>query len=186
MAEELILIPKAKYQKLMHSTTQDQTKHMQTCELLTTTSKVPEHQGSDGQEKVCFQQMLRAVVPKKFLSKAEGLLDILSQQKGDSISWTDRGVMLLNGKTINNSNLVDLIRCAVVFPCTKAPVGYAKVLEGLHVPTSLINHRDTIQRGKGFIVKQKTNGAPPGFKSKKQNQTKKNKVVKILMNSNKR
>lgn len=123
-----------------------------------------------------YSDVFKYTVPSKLLTKAEGLMNFLEHNGGQTLKWNDRGELLCNDKKISNSHIADLVKDAVMPHQTHTPIGYEcfyKSLAGIHTPQSFIRNtkrrqlmygEDNASRmiGKGHVVKIKTNGRPPG------------------------
>jgi hypothetical protein len=83
-------------------------------------------------------------VPSVFKKKAERLLHHLKQNP--ELSWNDRGEISVQGQTIKNSNLIDLVndvlRQRKNIPQPTGWENFAAALSQTNVPQDLIGHPD--------------------------------------------
>jgi len=136
-----------------------------------------------------FWNMLQYTIPIKLQKKAKGLLKFLLNNGKDHLKWNDAGQLIYKDKSVEGSNVSDLVKDALTKNTTNNPIGYREFYSGLrdiNIPTSLIlndkrkillSGKD-IQEGKGYVIKRKTNGAPPGFEPLKKKS--KNTMIKWI------
>ena len=126
-----------------------------------------------------FCDLIQHALPGKVQCKAGGLLQYLKQYGGNTIKWNQRGQIIVNDKVIEGSHLIDLLRDAMYPKTVHRPIGYEtfyQALRALDAPRSLVangcyteraerklNVKAESQKGDGYIVRKRTNGAPPGF-----------------------
>ena len=102
------------------------------------------------------------------------------QYGGNTIKWNQRGQIIVNDKVIEGSHLIDLLRDAMYPKTVHRPIGYEtfyQALWALDAPRSLVangcyterklNVKAESQKGDGYIVRKRTNGAPPEFLKEK-------------------
>ena len=141
-----------------------------------------------------FSDILQYAISKPMQRKAMGLLQYLHEHGGNTIKWNQRGQILVNGEVIPGTHIVDLVRHAVCSKTVRTPVGsdiFYKALTDVDTPSSLVANvcytgstgNDTkhlSQKGSGYIVKKRTNGAPPGY-SPPQSKTSKTEIKWIKL-----
>lgn len=104
MAQELVLVPKEKYQKL----TQTENHPLKSMETpLASKKDLPCDKDIPSQTRIL--EILEHVIPIKFQNKAKGLLKFLSQYGGDVLSWIDNGKLIYKGNVIVGSHISDLL-----------------------------------------------------------------------------
>ena len=179
MAQELVLVPKEKYQKLTQ-TENHPPKSMET--ILEPTKDPPTDKDIPTQMHV--PEILEHVIPNKFHNKAKGLLKFLSQYGGDVLSWKDNGNLIYKDNVIEGSHITDLIKHALTHNSRGTPTGYRQFYEALkdiQTPTSFIHNKEMMkhsgeQTGSGLVVKKHTNGAPPNYNPPKRKRLTKTKI----------
>ena len=121
-----VVIPWDKYQKLIEQEPMEEQK----------------------EDPVYNHERIIATVPQKSKSRARALLDLLSQT---DISWNSDGECVLDGKSVQGSNICDLLKCVLLNYKTFQPKGYDEFIQALasnNVPETLImntNCRNDIQ-----------------------------------------
>lgn len=107
------------------------------------------------------RDMLLSSMPTSMKNSARTLYDHLAKRGEKSINWNDKGVVILNGSPLPNSNIVDLVDCMVRPRKTFNPPGveqFASALADLNLPTSFIANT----RYRNFILKRKVEETTPG------------------------
>lgn len=82
-------------------------------------------------------------VPKQYAKKAQLLVDHIRRSPG--IGWNQRNELVVEGATVPNSNIIDLVGDLVRPKTNFSPRGvgdFVRVLKQTNVPVSLINNRD--------------------------------------------
>lgn len=162
MARELILMPKAKYELL---TKEDISKKSSDNKpILFGRDVQSSHETTfDPQIDDMFENTLTYAIPKNGYRKAMGLWNHLKDRKGPILNWNDNGEIVVHGRLVPGSNIVDLLKYTVSPLSKTEPLGYGlfyDVLRELHTPTGfMVDH----QIGRGY-VKGKTDKGPPGRK----------------------
>ena len=90
------------------------------------------------EDPVYNHERIIATVPQKSKSRARALLDLLSQT---DISWNSDGECVLDGKSVQGSNICDLLKCVLLNYKTFQPKGYDEFIQALasnNVPETLI------------------------------------------------
>jgi len=68
-------------------------------------------------------------VPKNRLRKALGIWNYLNERIGNVLNLNDKGEIIVEGKVISHSHIVDLIKDAVISPSFRQPEGYKQFYE---------------------------------------------------------
>ena len=104
-------------------------------------------------------EMIVRGIPKTMKSRAEALLAHL-KERGDVITWDDKGQVLVDGVLIPKSNISDLVSDAMRSRKHFNPVGvreFYSVLNKINVPKDLVrNERRWDEAGKKENVNEKT------------------------------
>lgn len=170
MAQELVLVPKEKYPKLIQWKDHPP-KSMET--ILETEKDAPTDK--DIPTQMLVLEILEHVIPIKFQNKAKGLLKFLTQYGGDVLSWKDNGNLIYKDSAIEGSHITDLLKHALTPYSKGTPTGYRQfyqALKDIQTPTSFIHNKEMMKRseeqsGSGYVVKKQTNGAPPNYQPPK-------------------
>ena len=119
--------------------------------------------GEEEEDPLSIEMIVRGI-PKTMKTRAEALLEHLKQRK-DTITWDDKGQVLLNGVLIPKSNISDLISDAMRSRKHFNPVGvqeFYKVLNDINVPKDLVRNErrwtEVSQKGGNWL-----NNALEGF-----------------------
>lgn len=94
------------------------------------------------QSQAISEAEILGTVPKKFQTQARGLLQWMRRSPG-SIRWDDRGVVSLDGNTIDGSSITDLVNDALRSRKGFSPIGrfdFAKVLAKMNTPEEFIGN----------------------------------------------
>ena len=95
-----------------------------------------------GQTKQINDDMIIQTIPKKFRSKAKMILEYIK----DSISWTDKGEMVIRGEIYPETHIADLVRYSVREYGKYPPKDYEifqDFLKELNAPKGLIQQQKT-------------------------------------------
>lgn len=170
MAQELILISKDRYDRLMKQTS------------------LTDNNGTDGGEKVehddnkkeeektvkTFSPMIEFSIPKRMNKRAMELYKFVMTQNKKVLSHNEHGELIVKGKCIPGSHIIDLIR-HYVCPKKNPPAGDKKfkdILEILHIPKRLILRKKKCQlKQSGGLFVEKKGGRRdivPGLKNTKE------------------
>ena len=98
-----------------------------------------------------INEMIIQTIPKKFRSKAKMILEYIK----DSISWTDKGEMVIRGEIYPETHIAHLVRYSVREYGKYPPKDYEifqDFLNELNAPKGLIQQQKTIY----LLIKQKT------------------------------
>lgn len=182
MAKELVVLAKEKYLNLMKQSQEEENQNH--LEQSTTSENQKAYERLPESHKLT--EVLKMTVPKLLQRKAEALMHFLIQQ--NVINWNDQGEIVVDGEAIKGSHIIDLIKNVLSRHTVQHPIGYLKfyeVLQSNNTPSAFMineNPRSTKsqQRGKGYVVIQRTKGMPPGLRRRTGN-IKKNKKQKTLM-----
>ena len=82
-------------------------------------------------------------VPTKQKKKAEQLLEFMKNVPG--LSWSERGEMVLHGRTYKDSHIVDLVNDVLRARKSKKPTGWEVLADALHaanIPQELVGNTD--------------------------------------------
>lgn len=85
---------------------------------------------------------LGAVIPKRFIQKAKTLYVLLNQ--GDIVKWDSDGVVSIDNQIILGSNILELIKNAVVSKRNFKPVGWSKfatAIQDADVPQGILGEK---------------------------------------------
>jgi len=111
-------------------------------------------------KKLSTNQILDSL-PKNIRNKVRAILNHINQN-GDYIQWNEKGEITIDGESIPNSQIVDLIKCCFYPYKDFTPEG----LEQFKVALSKINTPQTLIGGGGLKHLQ----PPPGLPTKKRKQ----------------
>jgi len=164
MAQELILIPKVKYDIL--NSRQQETQNPQIKEADRDSNQISNHKN--------LWDALQYVIPLKLHRKARGLINYIVHNGKNLLNWDDADQLIYKGKSLQGSNVIYLITHALSPHTSARPIGYEEfhsALKDINTPTSLISNEkretmastDNHQEGMGLVVKKRTDGAPPGL-----------------------
>ena len=160
MARELILMPKAKYELL---TKEDKSSDNVKPSVLFGRDVQSSHQTTfDPQIVDVFENTLTYAIPKNGYRKAMGLWNHLKDRKGPIQNWNDNGEIVVHGRLVPGSHIVDLLKYTVSPLSKTEPLGYGlfyDVLQELHTPTGFMVDQHQIGHVKG-----KTKKGTPGRK----------------------
>lgn len=168
MSRELILIPKTKYE-LLHKPIQTVQSRIDNDQPVTCQDdeKVVNTPVADPSIDLVMDKTLTYVVPKNGQRRVMGLWYYIKDRRWTILDWNKKGEIIVNGQTIQNSHLVDLLKYAVTVLSHNKPLGYDQfcdALKQLHVPSGFL-----VQHGSGYSVRGKTNKGPPGVQDIKKN-----------------
>lgn len=178
MAQELVLVPKEKYQNLLKS--EEKSSNLEEKSPL---PKENPPNNVDPPTQTRIMEILEHTIPAKYQNKAKGLLQFLSRYGGDVVSLKDNGNLIYKSDVIQGYHISDLLKHALSANVKRDPIGYQqfyKALKEIDTPTSFIHNKKMIepsrvQSGGGYVVKTQTDGAPPGYQPpKKKKMTKSN------------
>jgi len=134
-AQELIVIPKAKYDMLMTPQTTKMTSQLNSNPMTSS-----ENVDSDSQRKD-VTDMLKYTIPSKCQRKAEGLLNFIIEHGQNILNWDENGQLMYHGKIIQESHIIDLKTDALTQNKNQGPSGYKEfydALKEIHIPMSFI------------------------------------------------
>ena len=107
-------------------------------------------------------EQVLCLTPITFRAKAAEILDRI--QESGHMSWDDKGQLVLDGKSVENSNMVDLVNDVVRNrKTTSPPVGwqaFATGLRSLNIPEEIIGNRDRIQYIRSNVPQLATSLSP--------------------------
>lgn len=167
MAQELILISKERYERLM--------KQPQPTEP--TDPGRDERVTNDHDEKPDnnFMSVIGYSFPHNLKKHATELYRFVLAQDKDVVNHNQQGELELNGETITGSNILDIIKYTVSTRQRKTPVGskqFQDLLHKLDVPKRLIAERkksSLTQSGGLFVKGNGRRDILPGTSNKKEN-----------------
>ena len=90
-------------------------------------------------------EVIISSIPKMYRGKIEALLKYL----GNALHWTDGGEVIINGETIPNSHIIDLLRDSQRTYANFTPAGrgiFWELMRKAKVPKSLIGNENFSQR----------------------------------------
>ena len=109
--------------------------------LATPTSTSKESITNNESTKVYADKSIIETVPTTYRTRASNLLRFIKND--DKIKWNDNGIVTYNGRTLNNSNIIDLVN-DVVRPRKRSQPNrwqeFAQALDELNVPKDLIGN----------------------------------------------
>ena len=109
-------------------------------------SAYQKHEAVEPVEKVFSETEIVKVLPASYRAKASKLLKNL--KKDDRFSWNDTGEVKIDGKALQNSNILDLLSYAVKKPIrldVPPPVGRVELLKFMReseTPKQLVGNTD--------------------------------------------
>ena len=161
MSRELILMPKAKYELLTKENNAENNR--KACRDVQTVDTSIEESQID-----VLENTFTYAIPKNGHRKAMGLWNYIKDRKGTVLNWNDNGEVVVHGKTVPDSHLINLLKYTVTAMSKREPMGYRSYYEALremHTPSEFMVR----QSGSGFFVRGKTDRGPPGTKTEKKN-----------------
>ena len=99
-------------------------------------------------------------VPKAFKNKAEILAKMLMRE----LSWNDRNELIINGKPIPGSNILDLVNDVIRQRKSFHPEGreeFTEALRRLNIPQDLVGNRGLLDVLRGRPSRSKRQQSPP-------------------------
>ena len=125
---------------------------------------IPFEQLSDN-PKLPFSEILEAV-PKSIRNKVKALLNHI-QRNGKCIEWNENGRVTIDGERIENSQIINLIKCCFYPYKDFIPEG----LDQFKAALNRINTPHTLIGGGALPITNKRGGIPPpGLPTKKRKQ----------------
>ena len=110
------------------------------------TSSVDEVQQKKIDQTSSMKQRVLKMLPVTLKNKATLLMDhVLQQQEDAGWGWNTRGELIYNGRTVNGSNVIDLMYDVLKDRKTAKPIGwqyFLHVLRNANVPESLVMNKD--------------------------------------------
>ncbi|CAK1546863.1 unnamed protein product [Leptosia nina] len=102
------------------------------------------------------QSQILSLIPKSYCKKGESILNILSLSK-NKVNWNeDNGLVMIDGKTIPGSNIVDLINDLLRPLKNNNPIGwedFATALKDLKIPLTYLGNAQRIDFIKNLTLK---------------------------------
>lgn len=152
MAQELMLISKERYDRLMKQTSLTNKKD--------TDGKKMDQDTNEGEKNdSTLLSMIVHSIPKRMNKRAVELYKFIVAQDQNELSHNGQGELVVNGECIKGSHIIDLIRHSVC-PGENTPIGdktFKDILEKLHVPKRLITGKRKCQfkQSGGLFVKRR-------------------------------
>ena len=133
--QKMVLVPLEKYERMKSA-------RVERMEPKGVQIMVEEVQDEQPQSTLDKETIVQAI-PKMYKSKCLALLNFI--EKGNILSWNEKGELVYNGQIIPNSHIADLLKNAMREYKNFEPIGKAQFYEGLaqaNVPLLLIENRD--------------------------------------------
>ncbi|CAG2243697.1 unnamed protein product [Mytilus edulis] len=166
MAQELILVSRERYERLMN---QPETHHQ--TDLGEKDKLKNDH---DKKPIANFMPMIDRSLPQKVKKRANDLYRFVLAQDNNLLNHNEQGELLVNGKTMTGSHIVDLIHHVVSTLHRKKPIGsteFQAILRKLNVPKRLFAERrkkPLTQTGGLFVQGKGRRDVIPGISHKKE------------------
>ena len=160
--QKMILIPLEKYERIKSSHTKIQI-GSQPAQVQVAMEEIKD----DPESNMLDKEMIIQTMPKMYRSKGQALLNFI--EKGNVLSWNEKGELVHNGSVIPNSNIADLVKDAMREYKNFNPIGKDEFYKGLaqsNIPLLLIDNRsnrDLMMESKSKAVygKKRRKEAPP-------------------------
>ncbi|CAG2254276.1 unnamed protein product [Mytilus edulis] len=166
MAQELILVSKERYERLVNQTQTTNQTDFRKKEISKT---------DHGEHPVTnFMPMIDSTLPQKIKQHAADLYRFVLAQDKNVVNHNEQGELIRNGKTVTGSHIVDLIHYTVSTRQRKEPIGskeFQILLRKMNVPKTLIAERgkkSLTQTGGLFVKKKGRRDIMPGTTQKKE------------------
>lgn len=155
---KMVLVPYDKYERLIAGQLdQPKTEHSsETCSNKVDVDTSQSHQFHSNNESSLIDNILDSL-PLSLRSKTKVLLDHL--RKHTNLQWNDKGEIVVDGKLIKGSNIIDLIKVQLKDYKSFHPIGeevFSHLVLESNVPLSLLTHSRRSQFGSGKLP------PPPG------------------------
>ncbi|CAH1802980.1 unnamed protein product [Owenia fusiformis] len=127
-----------------------------------------------------LEDAIVSTLPEKWKSKGRSLLDFIQRANSTVLTWNQAGEVNVNGETIQNSHISDLVK-EVIYPFTDfSPVGLEQfkiALRKINVPRSLLKKSFRSESTDMSADKHPKRSlmTPPGIPVKNKGMTKKSK-----------
>lgn len=148
---KMVLLPYDKYQRLLSGHV-SQSEPLNTIDTYTEQVAIdnppPEHSHSNTQE--CKKEDLLTSLPLSLRSRAKVLLNHLN--KHTSLQWNDKGEIIVDGKVVTGSNIIDLIKVQLKDYKSFHPIGaevFSRLVQESNVPQSVLTQARRYQIGSG-------------------------------------
>lgn len=182
---KIAIIPFDRYERLMESNTNGEPVTLIKEDMNSEDKKLVETGGEEiiedsDQQKDSMMYNVLSNIPKHLKKKATLLLNYLDTI--DNIKWDTTGKLIINGKLLEGSHIVDLVRNAIVKSSRFEPVGSDEFYSNLkNIPLSLIVNEKRLQQLKPqqqaepimsnndvLIGGSINNSQPPGIPNRKE------------------
>lgn len=71
-----------------------------------------------------LKKTLTYAIPKNGRRKTMGLWNYIKDRKGTVLNWNENGEVVVHGKTVPDSHLIDLLKYTVTAMSKREPTGY--------------------------------------------------------------
>ena len=163
--KKCILIPYEKYQRMIQKQQPDSPELKSDLNSDINVEQDSVSSEPDGHSEVLTESDILKHIPKALNRRAKSLLEVVKQSP--VLGWNAQGELTVEGKTISQSHIADLVKDALVQHKNFEPTGLYQFYANLqHIPLTAIgnpNRRHLIQRGAGSTQ----TAPPPGIPDRK-------------------
>ena len=155
--QKMVLVPLEKYERMKSS----KAKISEPAGVQITVEEVDQ----DPQQSTLDKETILQAIPKMYKTKCHALLNFI--EKGNVLSWNDKGELVYNTQSIPNSHIADLLKNAMREYNNFDPIGKEEFYRGLaqtNVPLLLIDNkdnRDLLVQGKSKTKRETCHRQPP-------------------------
>ena len=141
--QKSILIPMEKYERLVRAQESTIKTEPQTLNNITQIIKDDIHDDYDANQ--MHVDTILMAIPKNNQHKARALLMHIQTDKCRTLTWNDRGEIIISGESVPGSHISDLIKDAMYRYRNLTPIGhdkFYKTLADMNIPLGLIGNEE--------------------------------------------